>query len=69
MWFNIDCPQLMSRFDRYQLQLVYLAVEHHPRSLQHKTLQTTFDTFNQTWHLLRTQIFFCILVALLPFLK
>ena len=44
----------MSRFDRYLLQLVYLTVEHHPaRNLQHETLETTFDTFNQSQHLLR----------------
>ena len=35
--------QLMSQFDRYQLQLVYLTMEHSPaRNLQHETSQTTF---------------------------
>ena len=35
----------MSQFDRYQLHLVYLTMEHRPaRNLQHETLQTTFDT-------------------------
>ena len=47
-WYNIDCSQLMSRFDCYQLQLVYLTMEHHAvRNLQHETSQTTFDMFNQ----------------------
>ena len=27
VWYNVDCSQLISRFDRYQLQLVYLTVE------------------------------------------
>ena len=52
-WYNVDCSQLMSWFDHYQLQLVYPTVEHCPaRNLQHKTLQTTFDTFSQSLHLL-----------------
>ena len=52
-WCNIDCSQLMSQFDCYQLQLVYPTVEHHPaRNLQHGTSQTTFDMFNQSQHLL-----------------
>ena len=55
MWYNIDCSQLMSWFDCYKLQLVYLTVEHHPvRNLQHKTSQTTFNTFNQSKHVLHT---------------
>ena len=38
----------MSRFDHYQLQLVYLAMEHHSvRSLQNETSQTTFAMFSQ----------------------
>ena len=54
-WHNVDCSQLMSRFDRYQLQLVYATVEHRPaRNLQHKTSQTTFNTFDQSQHLLHT---------------
>ena len=47
--------QLMSQFDRYQLELVYLTVEHHlARNLQHRTSQTTFNTFNQSQHFLHT---------------
>ena len=43
----------MSQFDRYQLQLVYLTGEHRPmRNLQQKTLQTTFDAFDQSQHFL-----------------
>ena len=35
--------------------MVYLTVEHHPlRNLQHEILQTTFDTFDQSQHLLHT---------------
>ena len=53
VWYNIDCSQLMSWFDRYQLQLVYLTVEHRlARNLQHKTSQTSFDTFDQARHFL-----------------
>ena len=47
----------MSQFDRYQLQLVYLAMEHHPVGNQEKASevsQTTFDTFNQSQPLLHT---------------
>ena len=52
---NIDCSQVMSQFDCYQLQLVYPTMEHHPaRNLQHKPLQTIFDTFDQSQHLLHT---------------
>ena len=37
----IDCSQLMSRFDRCQLQLVYPIMEDHPaRNLQHEILTT-----------------------------
>ena len=60
---TFDCSQLMSQFDRYQLQLVYLTVEHRPaRNLQHKTSQTTFDIFNQSQHLLHTlhKSFLCV---------
>ena len=28
-WCNVDCSQLMSQFDHYQLQLVYSMEEHH----------------------------------------
>ena len=68
----VDCSQLMSRFDRYQLQLVYPTVEHRPaRNLQHETSQTTFDTFDQSQHILHTlhKSFLCVSVAFLPFLK
>ena len=48
-WCNVDCSQLMSWFDRYQLQLVYLTREHGPgRNLQQETLQTSFNLFNQS---------------------
>ena len=41
VWYNIDHSHSMSQFDRYQLQLVYLTLEHCPaRSLQHETSQT-----------------------------
>ena len=41
VWYNVDCSQLMSRFGRYQLQLVYPTMKHRPeRNLQHKTWQT-----------------------------
>ena len=54
-WYNVDCSQLMSRFDHYQLHLAYLTVERRPtRNLQHETSQTTFDTFDQSQHLLHT---------------
>ena len=53
--YNVDFSQLMSNFDQYQLQLVYLTVEHRPvRNLRHKTSQTTFDTFDQSQHRLHT---------------
>ena len=71
-WYNTDCSQFMSRFDRCQLQLVYPTLEHHPaRNLQHKTSQTTCDMFNQSQHLLHTphKSFFCVSVAFLPLLK
>ena len=64
-WYNIDCSQVMSQFDCYKLQLVYLTVEHHPvRNLQHRTSQTTFNTFDQSEHVLytlhRLLVFSCI---------
>ena len=72
-WYNVDCSQLMSQFDRYQLQLVYLTMEPRPaRNLQHKTLQISFDMFDQSQNLLHTlhkSFFFCFSVAFLPFLK
>ena len=53
VWYNANCPQLMSRFDRYQLQLVYPTAEHRPmRNLQCGTSKTTFDRFpNPELHL------------------
>ena len=52
---HIGCSQLMLWFVLYQLQLVYLTVEHCPaRNLQQETLQITFDTFNQSQHFLHT---------------
>ena len=62
----------MSRFDRCQLQLVYMTVEHRPaRNRQYETLQTTVDIFNQSQHLLHNtaQISFCVSVGILPVLK
>ena len=45
----VDYCQLMSWFDCYQPQLVYPTMEHCPaRNLQHQTLQTTFDMFDQS---------------------
>ena len=63
-WCNVDCSQLMSWFDRYQLQLVYLTREHGPgRNLQQETLQTSFNLFNQSQHLRHTReksfLFWC----------
>ena len=47
--FSIDCSHLISQFDFCELQLVYPTMEHHPvRNLQHKTLQTNFDMFDQS---------------------
>ena len=57
-WIHWGTParaQLMSLHDHYQLQLFYLTVEHSPeRNLQHETLQTTVDLFDQPQHLLHT---------------
>ena len=51
--YNIDCFQLTSHFDHSQLQLVYSTMKHYPViNLQHETLQTTVDMFNQSQHLL-----------------
>ena len=44
--YNIDCFQLMSWFDCYQLQLVCPTMEHRPaRNLQHETFVNNF------WHI------------------
>ena len=54
-WYNIDFSQLMSRFDRCQLQLVYQTMGHRPeRNLQHETLKPTSDMSDQSQHLLHT---------------
>ena len=45
----------MSQFDCCQLQLACPIMEHHSvRNLQHIALQTTFDMFDQSQHLLNT---------------
>ena len=53
----------MSQFDHCQLQLVYLIVEKRPtRTLQHETLQTTFDMFSLSQyllHILHKSFFVC----------
>ena len=69
--YNVDCSQLMSWLDHYQLQLVYQTVEHRPvRNLQHEISLTTSDTLNQSQPLLHiTQIYFCVSTVFLPFLK
>ena len=55
MWYNVYCSYLISWFDCYQLQLVYLTVAHHPvRNLQYETSQTNFDRFSQSQHLFHT---------------
>ena len=72
VWYNIDCSQLMSQFDRCQLQLVYLTMEH---SSSKKPLAWNFT--NYFWYVqsvtepspYTAQIFFYISVAFLPFLK
>ena len=72
VWCNIDCSQLMSQFEHYQLQLVYPTMEHHlTRNLQHDTSQTTFDVFSQSQHLHHTlhKSFLCVSVEFSPFLK
>ena len=70
-WYNVDCSQLTSWLDHYQLQLVYPTMEHHPvRNLQHEISLTTSDIFNQSQPLLHiTQIYFCVPIVFLPFLK
>ena len=62
-WQNIDCSQLISLFDHYQLQLVYPPGDHcSARNLQQETSLTTFDRLNQLQHLLRTlhRSFVCV---------
>ena len=61
---NMMNSQLISRFDHCQVQVVCPSVEHHPaRNVQHETWQTTFETFNQSQHLLHT-LHSCILAFL-----
>ena len=55
IWCNIDYSQLMFQFDCYQLQLVYLILDHCPgRNLQQETLQTTIDILDHSHHVLHT---------------
>ena len=50
-----DCSQLLSHFNDFLFQVVCPIVEHRlARNLQHKTLQTTFNTFDQSQHLCPT---------------
>ena len=70
VWYNVDFSQLMPQFDCYQL--VYPTVEHHPaRNMQYKNLQTTFDIFAQSQHLLHTlhKSFFVCFSFIFTFLK
>ena len=54
-WQNVHCSQFMPQFDSFWLQVVYLTVERRPaRNLQHENLQTNFDMFDQSQHLLHT---------------
>ena len=47
---KLHCSQLMSQLDCYQLQLVYLTIEHHPeRNLQQK-LPKPLVTSSVTWN-------------------
>ena len=72
-WYNGDCSKLMSWFDHYQFHLDYRTMEHHPaRNLQHKTLQTTFDTFYQSQHflhILQKSFFFLHFSCVFTFLE
>ena len=56
---NVTCSQLMSWFDHCQLQLVYLTMGYLSSSEKspawNETLQTTFDTVDQSQHLLHTE--------------
>ena len=53
VWYNIDCSQLKFWCHCHQFQLVYQTVDYRPvRNLQHETLQTTFDMFVQSQHIL-----------------
>ena len=53
--YNAGCPQLISGFDHYHLQLINLTGEHHPtRNLQRETSKTTFGMFDVLQYLLHT---------------
>ena len=64
-----NCSQLMSLFDHYQFQLVYLTMKHHPaKSLQHEII----DTFDQSQHLLHTlhrSFYFLLFGCIFTFLE
>ena len=62
-WYNIDCSQLMTWFDHYQLLLVYLTMEYHlVRNLQCKTSQTTLahSISHSTFSIRCTNLFLCL---------
>ena len=55
-WCNVDCSQLMSWFDRSQLQLGYLLEERHPaRNLPHHSVR------HSTFSILHTSFFALLL--------
>ena len=65
-WYNIDYSQWMYWFDWYQFQLIYLTMEQHSaKNLQHKTSQTTIDTFTAPSHTLHKSL--CISVMFFVF--
>lgn len=71
---NVDFSQLMSQFDCYQIQLVYLTVEHYlAQNLQHEISPVSFNTLDQSEHLSihGTNLFFFFRHSLdtLPFLN
>ena len=60
----------MSQFDRYQFQLVYLAIEQPPvRNPQQETSETTFDTISESEHLFHTLHTTLFVFVFIPFLK
>ena len=57
----IDCFQLMSRFDHYQLQLIYLIMEDRPaRHLKHEILTTILICSVTAHYPCTAQIFFAL---------
>ena len=64
MWYNVDCSQLVSRFDHSQLQLVYLIVE---RIVQREISSSTKlrkplltrSISHSTFSILCTNLFLC----------